>query len=227
MDPVSYPQPPSAARSSGLSDGVNGPPPGSVPATLLQLHQTYCQLTGQTLSLGFDRERLWFEFHRAGFTQADLLQVVRYLQKEIRHTRRNVGALKLSNLLQLDRFEEDLNISRVRLSAPPPPKPRPPSCRQPAHRRNRSAADNAHWSNCANSKKPFAKEPMPLDLSILEKLEIAHRLVAEALGRAPQLCDCRLDQAMLVLELSIKRARRSPQMRLRLPPDRREEAFLF
>ncbi len=68
---------------------------------------------------------------------------------------------------------------------------------------------------------------MPLDLSILEKLEIAHRLVAEALGRAPQLCDCRLDQAMLVLELSIKRARRSPQMRLRLPPDRREEAFLF
>ncbi len=47
------------------------------------------------------------------------------------------------------------------------------------------------------------------------------------MGRAPQLCDCRLDQAMLVLELSIKRARRSPQMRLRLPPDRREEAFLF
>ena len=44
---------------------------------------------------------------------------MRYLQKEIRHTRRNVGALKLSNLLQLDRFEEDLNISRVRLSPEP------------------------------------------------------------------------------------------------------------
>jgi hypothetical protein len=28
---------------------------------------------------------------------------------------RNVGALKLSNILQLDRFEEDLNISKVRL----------------------------------------------------------------------------------------------------------------
>jgi len=68
---------------------------------------------------------------------------------------------------------------------------------------------------------------MPLDLSILEKLEIAHRLVAEALGRAPQLHDYRLDQALLVLEQSIKRAQRSPQMRLRLPPDRREEAFLF
>jgi hypothetical protein len=68
---------------------------------------------------------------------------------------------------------------------------------------------------------------MPLELSTLEKLEIAHRLVAEVLGRTPQLYDCRLDQALLVLGLSIKRAHRSPHMRLRLPPDRREEALLF
>jgi hypothetical protein len=75
-------------------------PPSSMPAQLEQMHQTYCRLTGQDLSLRFDRERLWFEFQRAGFTLADLLQVVRYLQKKIRHTRRNVDALKLSNLLQ-------------------------------------------------------------------------------------------------------------------------------
>ena len=68
---------------------------------------------------------------------------------------------------------------------------------------------------------------MPMELSVLEKLEIAHRLVAEVLGRMPQLYDCRLDQALLVLELSLKRAHRSPQMRMRLPPDRREETFLF
>ena len=73
-------------------------------AQLEQLHQTYCRLTGQNLSWRFDRERLWWEFLHAGFTLADLIQVIRYLQKEIRHTRRNVGALKLSNLLQLDRF---------------------------------------------------------------------------------------------------------------------------
>ena len=30
---------------------------------------------------------------------------IRYLQREIREGRRNVGALKLSNLLQPDRFE--------------------------------------------------------------------------------------------------------------------------
>jgi len=90
----------------------------NAPDRIRQLHAHYAQLTGQNLSLGFDRERLWFQFLRAGFTLDQLTQVVRYLQKEIRHQRRNVGALKLSNLLQLDRFEEDLNISRVRLRNP-------------------------------------------------------------------------------------------------------------
>jgi hypothetical protein len=89
-----------------------------------ELHQLYCHWTDQTLSLRFDRERLWYEFLRAGFSAQDLKRVVTYLQKEIGAQRRNVGALKLSNLLQLDRFEEDLNISRVRLKpAAPPPSP--------------------------------------------------------------------------------------------------------
>jgi len=122
---------------------MNGPPP-SISAQLEQLHQTYCRLTGQNLSLRFDRERLWLEFHRAGFTLADLIQVVRYLQKEIRHTRRNVGALKLSNLLQLDRFEEDLNISRVRLTAPAPAPQKPvalvPTCSPEEQERGRQRA---------------------------------------------------------------------------------------
>ncbi len=115
-----------------------------LPAQLEQLHQTYCRLTGQNLTLRFDRERLWFEFHRAGFTLAELIQVVRYLQKEIRHSRRNVGALKLSNLLQLDRFEEDLNISRVRLTPQPPPPQTPvapiPSCSPDEQDRGRQNA---------------------------------------------------------------------------------------
>ena len=119
---------------------MNSPLP--VLAQLQQLHQTYCRLTGQNLSWRFDRERLWWEFLRAGFTSADLIQVIRYLQKEIRHTRRNVGALKLSNLLQLDRFEEDLNISRVRLVPEPPPKPLPlaPTCSPAEQERGRQRA---------------------------------------------------------------------------------------
>jgi hypothetical protein len=86
-----------------------------------QAHALYGRLTGQRVSLRFDRERLWFELFHAGFNEDDLQRVIRYLQREIREGRRNVGALKLSNLLQLDRFEEDLNISRVQLYAPPKP----------------------------------------------------------------------------------------------------------
>jgi hypothetical protein len=96
-------------------------------------HQLYCQLTNQKLSLRFDRQRLWYDFLQAGFTTDQLKLIIAYLQKEIRAGRRNVGALKLSNLLQLDRFEEDLNISTVRLrpasssssSRPTPPDPPP------------------------------------------------------------------------------------------------------
>ena len=94
-------------------------------ATLIgEAHALYCRLTGQSLSLRYDRERLWYEVLRAGHTLADVEHLIRYLQREIRATRRQVGALKLSNLLQPDRFEEDLGISRLQLRPPPA---RPPS----------------------------------------------------------------------------------------------------
>jgi len=107
-------------------------PPTPVDAALIaQAHGLYCRLTGQDLPIRYDRERQWYELLRAGHTLADVEHVVRYLQREIRATRRNVGALKLSNLLQPDRFEEDLGISRLRVRAPtaqPAPKqpPQPP-----------------------------------------------------------------------------------------------------
>jgi hypothetical protein len=107
--------------------------PHSLPvnaAAISQAHQLYCQWTGQSLRLGFDRERMWYELLHQGYSLADLRGVINYLQREIRAGRRNVGALKLSNLLQPDRFEEDLQISRVRLRPHPPPKPACPP--QPA-----------------------------------------------------------------------------------------------
>ena len=101
-----------------------------VDAALIQeAHRLYCQRTGQTLRLAFDRERMWYELLRLGYSLEDLRAVITYLQREIRAQRRNVGALKLSNLLQPDRFEEDLQISHVRLRPPPvaPATPPPPS----------------------------------------------------------------------------------------------------
>jgi hypothetical protein len=94
---------------------MNGAP---MQAQIEQAHARYCELTGQKMSLRFDRQRQWYELLRAGFTVRDVETVVRYLQREIREGRRNVGALKLSNLLQPDRFEEDLQIRGVRLRAP-------------------------------------------------------------------------------------------------------------
>jgi hypothetical protein len=103
------------------------------PLSVRELHELYCQWTAQNLTFRFDRERLWYEFLQAGFNAQDLKRVIAYFQKEIRAERRNIGALKLSNLLQLDRFEEDLNITRVSLKGltqrpkPPPPVPKPSS----------------------------------------------------------------------------------------------------
>ena len=89
-------------------------------AAIQQAHQLYGQWTGQTIRLAFDRERTWYELLRLGYSLQDLRSVITYLQRQIRTQRRNVGALKLSNLLQPDRFEEDLQISRVRLRSPTP-----------------------------------------------------------------------------------------------------------
>ena len=52
---------------------------------------------------------------------------------------------------------------------------------------------------------------MEPELSVLEELEAACAIVARVLGRAPQLYDCHLDQALLVLALSIKRERHRRQ----------------
>lgn len=112
-------------------------------SAITQAHQLYCQLTGQSLSLGFGRERMWYEVLRLGYSLEDLRAVVAYLQREIRAQRRNVGALKLSNLLQPDRFEEDLQISRVRLRAPAPALPAPapvPGLPEPERQRGRERA---------------------------------------------------------------------------------------
>jgi hypothetical protein len=112
-------------------------------AAIGQAHQLYCQLTGQSLRLAFDRERMWYELLHLGYSLQDLRSVITYLQREIRAQRRNVGALKLSNLLQPDRFEEDLQISRVRLrltSPRPAVPPSPPALSAPEQQQGRQRA---------------------------------------------------------------------------------------
>jgi hypothetical protein len=114
---------------------------------ILEAHQLYCHLTGQKIRLDFGRERQWYELLQQGFTVVEVRRVILYLQSQIREGRRNVGALKLSNLLQPDRFEEDLNIRHVRLEPPtaapavPAASPLSPEERE---RRRRQALESLH-----------------------------------------------------------------------------------
>jgi hypothetical protein len=64
---------------------------------------------------------------------------------------------------------------------------------------------------------------MPFEPSVLHKLQTAYQLLADVLGEAPQLYDCHLDQALLVVILAMKRARRSPRLRQPRFPDYREQ----
>jgi len=68
---------------------------------------------------------------------------------------------------------------------------------------------------------------MERELSALEKLEIAYDIVADVLRQAPQLHDCHLDQALLVIVLSMKRARRSRKLRPPPPPALYRDQDLF
>ena len=68
---------------------------------------------------------------------------------------------------------------------------------------------------------------MKPDLSVLEKLQTAYDLVADVLGQAPQLYDLHLDQALLVLVLAMKRARRSPKLHAPKRADCREQQLPF
>ncbi len=54
--------------------------------------------------------------------------------------------------------------------------------------------------------------------SVLEQLHEAYDLIDQALQQAPRLYDCHLDQALLLLVLALRRARRSPKLRRPRPP---------
>ena len=113
--------------SPELKIPVNPSSPAWDAAAIAQAHALYTELTGQRLALHLDRQRQWALILAHGYGLEDLRRLILYLQREIRAGRRYVGALKLSNLLQLERFEEDLALSRLQLRPPSPPPPIPSS----------------------------------------------------------------------------------------------------
>jgi hypothetical protein len=86
---------------------------GHIPGAAYRLHEAYRSLTGLDLPLSLERVQLWLSWERAGHTGADLELVVRYLQREIRARKRLEGSLRLSNLLDPERFGEDLAFAKA------------------------------------------------------------------------------------------------------------------
>lgn len=88
------------------NDDING--------KVKELHQVYCESAGMKVSLGFDRERSWYDFIQAGFDRDDLKLVIGYLLKAVGRGDRNPGSLRFRNLVgQLDAFEEELAMAKA------------------------------------------------------------------------------------------------------------------
>jgi len=80
---------------------------------ITELHTAYCQATGFDLPLRFDRQRIWFDFDKAGFTEEDLLLVIKWVRRQFgKNSGYGPTSLRLSTLLQLDYFEEKLMLAR-------------------------------------------------------------------------------------------------------------------
>jgi hypothetical protein len=79
------------------------------------LHKLWNTVTGQNIPMGvcsYELEFGWHEFIKAGFTEADLLLVVRYLQAEIRKGDRKPAALRWRNCVgDVLRFAEEKELA--------------------------------------------------------------------------------------------------------------------
>jgi len=81
---------------------------------LRQLHEIYRHDTGLEISYRYDRERAWYEFDKAGFTQDDLRLVLSYLKFQIKANNWHPSCLGFSNIIhRLDKFEEYLALART------------------------------------------------------------------------------------------------------------------
>lgn len=110
-EPTYLPTVPTVPNQPTNQGGKNSLPPDCA-ERIKGIHEWYSEQMGGDVRLGACEERLWFEWIKAGFEDDDLKRVVKFIRDGINEGERNRGAMKLSNLLQLERFSEDLLISK-------------------------------------------------------------------------------------------------------------------
>ena len=80
------------------------------------LHAMFCDLTDASLTLNLYRMDIWRLWARRGLGEEDLKLVVTHLRRGIRDGKRNLGALRFSNLIERpDLFEEEVSQARAEL----------------------------------------------------------------------------------------------------------------
>jgi hypothetical protein len=84
--------------------------------TIAHLHSAWNRATGQHIPLGvcsYELEFGWHQFIKEGHTEAELVQVIEYLQAEIRKGARKPAALRWRNCVgDVLRFAEELELAR-------------------------------------------------------------------------------------------------------------------
>jgi hypothetical protein len=86
-------------------------------ANMAHLHAIWNSCTEQNLPLilfDYERESGYHRFTQAGFSEQDIVTVVRYLQRKIKEGTRLTGALRWSNCIgDICRFAEDLAFAKA------------------------------------------------------------------------------------------------------------------
>lgn len=74
------------------------------------LHEWFCKETGQNLPWTVVWRFRWEQWLSAGFNGHQLRRVILFLRRQISEGKRQLGALKLMNLLDVESFQADLGL---------------------------------------------------------------------------------------------------------------------
>ena len=88
---------------------------------IIVMHAVYCRLTGRELPLTMQNRFAWEAWCAKGWTEESLTMVIGYIKSLVRQNRRRPESFRIHNLLDLERFGEDLAECRAvtRNSRPP------------------------------------------------------------------------------------------------------------
>jgi hypothetical protein len=84
-----------------------------------ELHEEFCRLTGQTLTLSYQRLWSWGEIAKRGYNTQDLAILIRWIKSQMTRHGSGYSAASLQfNVLisDPDKFEDRLNLARKALS---------------------------------------------------------------------------------------------------------------